>query len=253
MGGVSRVPHVLLPPSESKEPGGRHSAAPGCFDSALAAPRRRVVDALAHLLDRGSPDEISRVLKARGPLLERALESTRRLVAGTAPTLPAWQRYQGVVWTHLDPTTLNDEARRRILVPSGLYGLSSGLDELADYRLTMKVGLGEVGSLAAFWRPALTRVLEELGDLTIVNFLPKEHDGAIFETPALSSKTVRVSFTRRGGGGVAGHDAKAVKGAAARAVLEHGLDGLDNFRWHGWRSRASLEGVEIRAPGPRRT
>ena len=248
MGGVSRVPHVLLPPSESKEPGGRHSAAPGCFDAALAAPRRRVVDALAHLLDRGSLEEISRVLKVRGPLLERALESTRRLVAGTAPTLPAWRRYQGVVWTHLDPTTLDDEARRRILIPSGLYGLSGGLDELVDYRLTMKVGLAGVGNIATYWRPAVTRVLEELGDAAIVSLLPKEHTAVISETPELAERLVTVAFVRHGGAGAAGHEAKAVKGVVARRVLEGGVDAIVGFRWRGWRGRVQLGRFEIRGP-----
>jgi cytoplasmic iron level regulating protein YaaA (DUF328/UPF0246 family) len=220
----------------------------GLFDAVLAEPRHQVLAALAALLERGSLEEISRVLKVRGALLDLAHESTRRLVAGTAPTLPTWQRYQGVVWANLNPATLNDEIRGRILVPSGLYGLSGGLDELADYRLTMKVALAGVGNIASFWRSAVTRSLEDLGGETFVSFLPKEHASVIARAPELTKRVIEVSFLRHGGAGVAGHDAKAVKGVAARRVLENGIGAIEGFRWKGWRGRRTEWGYEIRAP-----
>lgn len=248
MGGVSRPVFVLLPPSESKEPGGRSSAAPGFFDEELSGPRALILGALSSFVHNAAPDEVSRVLKVRGALLERALESLRLLLDGTALTMPAWERYNGVVWSHLDPATLDDDMRRHVLVPSGLYGISCGSDDIADYRLTMKVHLGDLGNLANFWRPTLTRVIEEISGATFVNLLPKEHDGAITETLELTERTVRVSFLRHGGAGVVGHDAKAVKGVVARKVLEHGVASIDGFRWKGWRGRIDRGNYEVRAP-----
>jgi cytoplasmic iron level regulating protein YaaA (DUF328/UPF0246 family) len=199
-------------------------------------------------VNNAAPDKVSRVLKVRGALLERAIESLRLLLDGTAPTMPAWERYNGVVWSHLDPATLDDDVRRRVLVPSGLYGMNCGSDDIADYRLTMKVNLGNLGNLAHFWRPTLTRLIEEMSEATFVNFLPQEHDAAIAESLALTERTVRVSFLRHGGAGVVGHDAKAVKGVVARKVLEHGVASIDGFRWKGWRGRIYRGHYEVRAP-----
>ena len=205
-------------------------------------------DALATLLASASRDELSRVLKVRGVLLDRAIEASGHLVEGTAPLMPAWQRYSGVVWTHLDPASLDDEKRRRILVPSGLYGISCGTDAIGDYRLTMKVGLGGLGNVGRFWRPSLTRVLEGLDEACFVDLLPKEHASALDPRGRLSERVVSVAFVRHDGEGVAGHDAKAAKGILARRILEGGLESVGGFRWRGWRGRIHRGRYEVRAP-----
>ena len=245
---MSSAPYVLLPPSESKEAGGDFRVVTGPFDTVLGAPRERVRTALASMIDLGSAQDLSRVLKVRGPLLERAILATRLLGSGEAPTLAAWQRYNGVVWSHVDALSLSEDQRRRILIPSGLYGLSTGTDLIAEYRLTMKVSLLDVGNVAAFWRPHLTRALRHVGEATIVNLLPKEHENA-FEGDELTSKRiVKVSFVRHGGEGVAGHDAKAVKGVLARRILTEGVDVVDGFRWKGWRGRIRAGQLIVVAP-----
>jgi cytoplasmic iron level regulating protein YaaA (DUF328/UPF0246 family) len=200
------------------------------------------------LLAEASVDEVSRVLKVRGPLLERALAFSELIISGAAPTMPAWQRYSGVVWSHLDPANLSGAQRRRVLIPSGLYGLSSGTDEVADYRLTMKTTLVGLGNVTSFWRPNVTRALADLTNATFVDLLPKEHAAAIGVDEKLSSRTVRVSFLRHSGEGVAGHDAKAVKGVLARRILIDGVDAVEGFRWKGWRGRVHLGHFEVRAP-----
>ena len=249
MGGVSRPAYVLLPPSESKEPGGHLPTAAGFFDGSFAAAREQVRVALASLLRDASHEEVSRVLKVRGALLERAVASSRLIVEGVAPTLPAWQRYSGVVWSHLEPAALSQEQHGRVLVPSGLYGLSSGTDEIADHRLMMKVGLGSLGTLTNFWRPAISRALEEMPEATFINLLPKEHDAAIQSSTLLTTgRMVPVSFRQHGGAGVAGHDAKAVKGVVARLVLQSGIETLETFRWQGWKGRVHRGCYEVIAP-----
>ena len=237
MGDVTRAAYVLLPPSESKEPGGRLQAAPGSFDVALGPSRARVLQAMGDLVANATPQELSKVLKVRGALLERALEATRHLVAGTAPTMPAWQRYNGVVWSHLDPGSLKDRQRGRILIPSGLYGLSSATDLIGDYRLTMKTALRGLGSVTSFWRPTLGELLGQMEGVSFVNLLPREHHAAIDHRSTGVTRMVHVAFLRDGGRGVAGHDAKAVKGLVARRVLEDGIEAIGDFRWRSWRGR----------------
>jgi len=118
-------------------------------------------------------------LKVRGPLLERALEASREVVEGRAGLLAGWRRYCGVVWSHLEPQSLSPAQRRRILVPSGLYGLTTAEDAVADYRLKMNASLPAVGNVAAFWKEHLTAVLiQDLKGVGVVNLLPREHEGS---------------------------------------------------------------------------
>ena len=241
---------VLLPPSEAKNSGGWNAAKRGSFDAALATPRKQMVVALGELLETGSQDLLEGTLKVRGPLLQRALESSWEIVEGRAPILPGWQRYSGVVWSHLEPERLNVAQRRRIFVPSGLYGIASAEDPVADYRLKMNVTLSSVGNVAAFWRAHLTPVLlQRLKGATVVNLLPKEHAAAIeLEELASALEVVTIAFVDNEGAREVGHAAKAVKGLVARELLAGGLDSLESFEWRGWRARRRDGQLQIVAP-----
>lgn len=216
----------------------------GTFDGVLNDDRRRVVDALIEALDGSTTRRQQIMLNARGPLLERALESTRHLADERVPRLAAWQRYSGVVWSHLSPATLSAQQRRRILIPSSLYGVTTAEDRIADFRLKMNVGIAPLGTMASFWKPKVTSVVATyMKRSTIVNLLPLEHEAAIdMGELARTRRVIRVQFIDGVGGTTVGHDAKAVKGVLARSLLIDGLDALARFEWQGWRS-ISMDGV----------
>jgi cytoplasmic iron level regulating protein YaaA (DUF328/UPF0246 family) len=244
---------VLLPPSLTKAPDGRHSARAGLFDEVLAEPRRRVREALHARVASASPKELEALLHARGPLLTKALESSERLGGPASRWLPAWRRYQGVVWTHLDPTTLAVADRRRVLVPSGLYGLVSSEDPIGDYRLGMNASLPPLGRLSTFWRETLTELLGSYKPrVPLVNFLPLEHAASI-DLVALSQRrpVITVQFVSSRDDRAIGHDAKAVKGVLARQVLVEGLASLDATTWRGWTTRREGNSVVVYAPDER--
>lgn len=228
---------VLVPPSEGKAAGGSGRWRPGggSFGRRLGERRAEVVAALA---EPGVADE--RTLGVRGELLVRALEATARLGAGNAKSLPAWQRYTGVVWEHLAPATLENAERRRLLVPSAVLGLATGVDPVPDHRLKFSVLLPDIGRLDRWWRPHTTAVLAALPrSTTIVDLLPNEHRAALdFDDRALRRRhsLVRVEFTDVRGAAV-GHDAKAAKGRFARHLVVHGLDGVSGWTDEG---RASV-------------
>lgn len=208
---------LLLPPSEGKAPGGEPRTAwtceSGLFGSDLGQWRDEVATALRRV--RGGD---TRLLGVSGDHLRRAKDANSQLIG--APTLPAWRRYTGVVWDHLDPGSLPAVARRRIWVVSGLAGLVSAVDPLPDYRLKMSARLAEMGPLAQWWRDDLTdSLLARLGRATVVDLLPQEHRAAIDWTrvPAL-----RLDLVTRSGGAAGGHAAKAAKGLLARAMLQSG-------------------------------
>ncbi len=272
---MSAGPLVLLPPSQAKRPGGRGRFSPrsGVFRR-LAPARIELAEALADLLNtpddpsaqnlrrigpedstaqnlrRIGPERAAKVFGAKGELLEHALAVTGEMVAGTAPKLPAVERYDGVVWSHLDPATLTPDQQARIVVPSAVVGLSAGTDPVPDHRLTFAVSLPGLGRLDRWWRPHLTEALIRHADgTTVVDLLPNEHAAAI-DLDALGAKVdlVRVRFVAADGPRAAGHGAKAVKGMVARVVLTVGVAALERFAWEGWRSRRTPDGYEIVAP-----
>jgi uncharacterized protein len=242
---------VLIPPSLTKAAGGRRSTRTGLFDEALAEPRQRVREALQRRVGSATTKELEVLLNARGALLAKAVENTERL-GSEARTLPAWRRYQGVVWTYLDPETLSPALRRRLLIPSGLYGLVSGEDPIDDYRLGMNSSVPPLGRLSTFWRVELTDLLASYKPRApLVNFLTLEH-GASLDFAALSKRrdVINVRFVSSQDDRAVGHDAKAVKGVLARKVLVEGLSSLDATSWQGWSVR--LDGLDVTVYAPDR-
>lgn len=241
---------LLLPPSEGKQFGGSRVAKVGAFDDALGPMRREVVAALASSLSNLTPKQRERTFNATGPLVERAIAATQRLADGTAATLPSWRRFVGVVWGHLDPSTLDAAQRRRLLIPSSLYGVTTGQDPIADFRLKMNVGVGTLGTTATYWRPRVTDVVSaHVRRASVVSLLPKEHEAAIDLTALRDVCTlVPVTFVDLSSNATVGHDAKAVKGILARSLLTEGIEALWHFEWNGWRAEKFDDGMRIIAP-----
>jgi len=240
-------PLLLIPPSEGKTSGGRRRTTPDRFATRLGTERVAVLEALAKATASASTAELSRLLRVRGPLLDQALAATRQLVDGEGPTLPAWERYSGVVWEHLDPATLAPSSRARILVPSALYGLTTAEDRIAEYRLGMATHLPGVGNLARYWRRPLTELLLAIRrGATIVDLLPTEHRSA-FDWSRLGS-IIEVHFVAEDGHGAAGHAAKAVKGRFARHLIDGGIDEALAFSFEHWTVRRTERGFELHAP-----
>ncbi|MGA0205253.1 MAG: YaaA family protein [Ilumatobacteraceae bacterium] len=220
---------ILLPPSEGKAEGGRTprwKAGSGTFGSALRRPRAEVVVAL--LAAKGGD---AKLLGVSGQHLARAQESNRELDG--APTVPACERYTGVVWGHLSPDTLSAKARTRavdsVVVVSGLLGLVGFDDPVPDYRVKMGASLKPMGKLSTWWRDPLSTTLNDWADgRVVIDLLPNEHRAAW--TPGDSMREhVVVSFVEKSGK-VAGHDAKAAKGLLARHLLEKPGDPMEALR-----------------------
>ena len=210
---------VLLPPSEGKATGGDPHVPwrpeSGVFAGALGAYRHDIAVALKRI--KGGNEKM---LGVKGVHLAHATSTNRSLVG--SPTLPAWQRYTGVVWDHLDLGSVPSATRRgvvsRIFVPSGLAGLVRADDPLPDYRLKMGARLAPFGTISSWWRDDLTDAfVDVVGSTLVVDLLPQEHRAA-FDWLRLPS-VVRVDLVSKKGGVVGGHNAKAAKGLLARHLL----------------------------------
>lgn len=246
---ASRAVFLLVPPSEAKAPGGVLRVKKTPLDRRLGEARRMVTAAVTTALNLPELEQ-SRLFAVRGPLLARCRESMGELVAGTGRYLPAWQRYDGVVWTHLESGALSEAQRSRLIIPSGFYGLSTGNDLIGDYRLKMSANLPPLGNLATWWRPRISPEVAHLAaGAVLVDLLPNEHRSAIDdEMIGATCDLVRVDFVSAAGSGAAGHAAKAVKGRVARFLLDTESADLGAFRWAGWRAQRVSGGFVVRAP-----
>lgn len=158
-----------------------------------------------------------------------------------------------MVWSHLAAESLAPTLRRRLLIPSSLYGITTAEDRIADFRLKMNVGVAPLGTMATYWKPKVTSVLAQHAERsTIVNLLPLEHEAAIdLAELSRTRNIVRIQFIDGDGGTTVGHDAKAVKGILARRLLIDGLDALSTFEWQGWRSIPADGAFRIVSPAQR--
>jgi uncharacterized protein len=213
---------LLLPPSEGKAMGGiaksKWSPQSGTFGKHLSPQRRDIIAALAQA--KGGNHTL---LGVSGSHLQRAQMANTHLVG--APTLPAWQRYTGVVWDHLDMASLTavhmTRALSSIVVISGAHGLVTAGDPIPDYRLKMGARLGSLGTLSKWWQEPLTAALSTYAPRgLILDLLPNEHRAAI-NWSALPH-AIRVDLVSKKGGRVGGHNAKAAKGQLARHLLMAG-------------------------------
>jgi cytoplasmic iron level regulating protein YaaA (DUF328/UPF0246 family) len=216
---------IFLPPTEGKAMSGtpniRWTYSSGVFGKSLTTQREQVV---AQLKKSKGGDQ--KLLGVSGAHLTRAQDANTHLI--DAPSLPAWQRYTGVVWDHLDLASLTTAQRnsiaKRIYVPSGLAGLVRADDPLPDYRLKMGARLAPFGTLSKWWRDDITDALvKALKGRMLIDLLPNEHRAAI--NWDLVPTAIRVDLVAHSGGVVGGHNAKAAKGLLARHLfLSTGTD-----------------------------
>ena len=242
----SRPPLILLPPSEGKAGGGTGPpwAAGSMSSPELDVRRAKVMAALVSAM-RGSQAARAKLLGVKGEALAAATETNRAVAQG--PTLPAIERYTGVLAQALDyaslPAALRRRVDRQIRIFSGLWGVVAPTDPVPDYKLKMGASLGRLGKLSTWWRPAVTAVLApELAGRTVWDLLANEHRAAwdpdLTDGADAPRAVISVRFAeevRRGGRSdlvTVAHWNKLLKGALVRHLVATQLvevDGLAEF------------------------
>lgn len=222
---------LLLPPSESKRDGG--SGAPLDVSTlahpGLAERRAELVDRVVELAR--DTEAAMRALKL-GPRLASEVERNRTL--RSAPTMPAIDRYTGVLFDALDASTLSAAARsfaaEKVVVHSALFAFVGGLDLIPAYRLSHDSRLPGVG-LRRYWRAVLTEQLAGRGGVIVD--LRSEGYAALGPAPVRDDSVfVRVvSVDSKGRKRALNHFNKQAKGRFTRAFLESrpAIDSLDDL------------------------
>jgi len=255
------APVILLPPSEGKADGGHGPAIDlNVLSFTELNGQREVICAALVTAMRRNEAERSKLLGVKGKALASSTAANREVLS--APTMPAIERYTGVLYDALDVASLSRRDRKRmdtqVLIFSGLWGVVRPNDPIPDYKLKMGATLPRLGKVSTWWRDSLSAAIAPMvGAAVVWNLLPNEHDNA-WEPNAKHvdavmppSAILSVKFLDEGPvkKGVrtfttVNHWNKLLKGALVRFVLETGADepaALTKFRHpEGYRYDASL-------------
>jgi cytoplasmic iron level regulating protein YaaA (DUF328/UPF0246 family) len=209
---------VLLPPSETKRAGG--DGPPLHLDALswaeLTPARGELIDALVAL----SADRAAcRSALGLSPAQDAEIDRNAELL--DASTMPAIERYTGVLYDALDIGSLRgaaaSRARSRLVIGSALFGLVRADDLIPAYRLSAGSKLPGRATLASHWKPLLEPLLAKLAAAELVVDLRSGSYAALGRSVEAVHVEV-VSERADGQRSVVSHFNKAHKGRLARAL-----------------------------------
>jgi cytoplasmic iron level regulating protein YaaA (DUF328/UPF0246 family) len=157
---------ILLPPSETKRDGGEGAPLEQLLaESALSFPelnaiRKRVASAVVSLAKK--PKVCAEVLKLSPKQMG---EVDRNKAVKTSPTMPAIDRYTGVLYDGLAASNLPQEAREflanNVMIQSAMLGPVGALEPIPAYRLSFDSKLPGLaaGTLKKAWAEAGAKAL----------------------------------------------------------------------------------------------
>jgi cytoplasmic iron level regulating protein YaaA (DUF328/UPF0246 family) len=166
---------LLLPPSETKRIGGSNLTIEQVHLSygQLNEARDLILDALINVCK--SKAEATKVLKLSP---KQQGDRELNLAIRQAPTMPAYERYEGTLYKAIGIETLTkhevDLMRGNVLIQSALFGLISATDRIPWYRLSANTVLPKV-SLKKVWREHQEAAYNRLVDMPIIDLRSKAY------------------------------------------------------------------------------
>ena len=211
---------ILLPPSETKRPGGVGVSIDrsAIIWATLDDTRDLIIGKLVRLC--GNKLAAAEALKLGARNLADIDANLEILTAGT---MPAISRYTGVLFDALDFESLSDQARKRaseqVFIQSALFGLLPATEQIPNYRFSAGSKLPGV-NLKKLWTDAhkevWPRMIGEVLDMRSkayveLNPVPEDRDSWFVEV--LDEKS----------GKALNHFNKKAKGVFVRSALSNGL------------------------------
>jgi cytoplasmic iron level regulating protein YaaA (DUF328/UPF0246 family) len=234
---------ILLPPSETKRPGGvgvsidRAAIIWAALDEARAT-------VIAALESASAIEELA--VKALKLGKRSAAEASKNLSLWSGPTMPALERYTGVLYDALSYRELSVKALQRaeqqLFIQSALFGLLPAMEQIPDYRLSADSKLPGI-NLKSLWTQAhetvWPRILGPVLDMrsesyVALNPVPKDRESYFVEVLDQAQ------------GRAMNHFNKKAKGAFVRSALESGFDSIADIA-----KIASKVGLEAKVTGDR--
>ena len=229
---------VLLPPSESKRPGGVGVSIDkaAVIWATLDPTRDVVINALLRLC---KDEELAAKVLKLGKTNKKDIQANLEIM--TSATMPALARYAGVLYDALDYSGLSaralERAQEQLFIQSSLFGLVPAMEQIPYYRLSAGSTLPGV-SLSKLWTAAHESVWPRL----IGQVLDMRSKAYVALNPVPKNKeSFFVEVLDTDSGRALNHFNKKAKGAFARAILETGLSTASDIP-----SVAKAAGLEAR-------
>ncbi|BDQ38188.1 hypothetical protein SYK_25480 [Pseudodesulfovibrio nedwellii] len=198
---------ILIPPSEGKADGGN--------DKSL----KSVSGVVADLIEAIKEADPNKLYGLKEKALEKAITVNKEVLS--SKTMPAIERYTGVVYDAIDYQTLKNKSDfdKKVFIVSGLFGLVRPTDLIPNYRLKI-----DKLKAAKVW---LNSNSEQLKDKFVIDLLPQAHKKAV-----KYENGIEVGFVLKKAGKKmpAGHQGKHIKGRFIRWFVENNITDLKYFK-----------------------
>ncbi|GAB3941199.1 peroxide stress protein YaaA [Corynebacterium tapiri] len=223
---------IVLPPSETKAPGG---SGPALDLAKLSFPSLNPIRAdLIRELTSLSVDDTMATLKLSEKLRS---EAEANHVLQSSATMPAIHRYTGVLYDALDAATLQDHSS--IAIASALFGLVRAKDPIPHYRLSGSSKL-DGRTMKSWWKSSIADALAD------EEFVLDLRSGTYQQLGKVAATTVRVEKD----GKVVSHFNKHYKGQLARIISQESCsstqDVVDAARAAGMDAQAESDVITLR-------
>ncbi|WP_419780722.1 YaaA family protein [Maridesulfovibrio sp.] len=197
---------ILIPPSEGKADGGKNK------------PLSSVSGITADLIEAIKEADPKKLYGLKEKALEKAIAVNKEILI--SKTMPAIDRYTGVVYDAIDYQTLKNKSdfNKKVLIISGLFGLVSPTDLIPNYRLKI-----DKLKAAKLWIDSNS---EYLKNKFVIDLLPQAHKKA-----AKYENGIEVEFVLKKTGKKmpAGHQGKYIKGRFVRWLIENNVTNPKHF------------------------
>lgn len=161
-----------------------------------------------------------KLLGVKGKALDEAVAANCAIL--NAPTMPAIERYCGVVYDGIDYPRLDTIGKRRfdrrVRIVSAVFGLVKPKDAIPNYKLKI-----DKLDAAAHWKAELE---DEFSSSFVIDLLPQAHRKAIRYPQGI---VVDFFVEKRGKRVSAGHNGKWIKGRFVRWLCENDVSTPDGF------------------------
>ena len=210
---------VVLPPSETKTPGGNPATSLALDDLSFPVLNPLREELLTELQELSRDEDAAMKALGLGPKSRADLE--RNVALWSSPLLPAIERYNGVLYDAIGLETLELSSRRflwdHVAIFSALFGLIRASDPIPAYRLSWDSALPG-GKPGPRWREHAQGLWAGISDFVI----DLRSEGYEQLSPVPEDSGVYVALTTpgaRGARAALGHANKAVKGRLVRAMV----------------------------------
>jgi cytoplasmic iron level regulating protein YaaA (DUF328/UPF0246 family) len=240
---------ILLPPSETKRPGGVGISIDrsAIIWAALDETRDHLIRELTELC--ADKERAAKALKL-GARNIGDVDANLELL--TAPTMPAIARYTGVLYDALAYDTMSEDAKlhakQQVFIQSALFGLLPATEGIPYYRFSADSKLPGV-NLKSTW----TKAHEAVWPRMLGPILDMRSKAYVELNPVPENReSWFVEVLDDASGKALNHFNKKAKGAFVRAAMETGLSNIDDVsavsKAAGLTSRVSDGKVELLVP-----